>query len=896
MNMRWRQELSFIVRRLIHRRRAERELEEEIRAHLEMEIERNVVDGMAPEEARMVARRSFGSVALAKEDSRAMWGLGSLETLWQDLRYGLRTLLKNPGFTTVAILTLALGIGANTAIFSVVNGVLLKSLPFPESERLLELSETSKDAPVMMVAYPNYLDWRARQTVFEDLAARYPAGGVLTGDGEPERVFGRWVTASFFPTLGVKPHLGRFFNEEEDKPGATAVIVLGYDLWQRRFGADPNLIGKTVFYNSEIWTVVGVTPADFDFYGQNNLSNDFFIPLGRQGADWEFMGDRRSHTVWVTARLKPGVAIDQARAQMKSIAVQLEKEYPASNTGAGVGLTSFLDNYVGRARYALLVISGAVAIVLLIACANVANLLLARAAARRKEMAIRLALGAGRFRVVRQLLTESMLLALAGGALGLLLAFWGVELLVRLAPDSLPRMEEITIDPRALGFTALVTLLTGIIFGLTPALQTSKVDLNDTLTETGRQASGGAGARRLRGALVVAEIALSLSLLVGAGLLLKSFRRLMEVDPGFDARNVLTLRLRLPDVKYREAAQATGFLKEASRRIAAFPGVREVSVATGFPLGRTLGENGYWIEDQPEPQMPGDWPVALTQSVSESFHRALGVTLLAGRYFTEGDIADAPPVALVDDHFVRRHFPNGSINDALGKRLRFGGDGEVWREIVGVVRHVRHNSLEVEGFPQIYSPWLQMNPRLLADWARVMDMIVKTSGSPMSLVAPIKREVQAMDKDQPMGAVRTLESLVAQSIAPRRFNLLLLGIFAFIALLLGAVGLYGVMSYAVTQRTRELGIRIALGAQKSDALWLVIKQGMLLSLIGIMTGLAASFALTRLMTSLLYDVSATDPLTFSSIALLLGAVALLACWIPARRATKVDPLTALKHE
>jgi putative ABC transport system permease protein len=893
--MRWWQELIFIIRRLIHRRRVDRELDEEIRAHMEMEVERNIAAGMAPEEARLAARRSFGSVALAKEDSRAMWGLGSLETLGQDLRYGMRTLLKNPGFTTVAVLTLALGIGANTAIFSVVNGVLLKSLPFPESERLLELSETSKDAPAMMIAYPNYLDWRARQTVFEDLAARMNGGGVLTGGGEPERVFGRLVTASFFPTLGVKPHLGRFFNEDEDKPGSAAVIVLGYSLWRRRFGGDPSLIGKTVFYNSESWTVIGVTPANFDFYGQNNLSNDFFIPLGQRAADWEFMRDRRSHSVWVTARLKPGVTIERARAQMKSIAAQLEKQYPASNTGAGVGLVSFLDSYVGDTRYALLVISGAVAIVLLIACANVANLLLARAAARRKEMAIRLALGAGRFRVVRQLLTESMTLALAGGALGLLLAVWGIELLVRLAPDSLPRMGEITIDPRALGFTALVTLLTGVIFGLTPALQTSKVDLNDTLAETGRQASGGAGARRLRGALVVAEIALSLSLLVGAGLLLKSFRRLMEVDPGFDARNVLTLRPRLPDLKYREAAQSTGFLKEASRRIAALPGVREVSVATGFPLGRTRGQNGYWIEGQPEPQKPGDWSVALTQSVSESFHRTLGVTLLAGRYFTEGDTADAPPVALVDDHFVRRHFPDGSINDALGKRLRFGGAGEVWREIVGVVRHVRHNNLEVEGDPQIYSPWLQMNPRELAEWSRVMDVIVKTSGSPMSLVAPIKREIQAMDKDQP-GNAQPLEALVAQSVAPRRFNLSLLGLFALIALLLGAVGLYGVMSYAVTQRTRELGVRLALGAQKSDVLRLVIKQGMVLSLIGIVIGLTASYALTRLMTSLLYDVSATDPLTFSSIALLLSAVALLACWIPARRATKVDPLTALKHE
>jgi putative ABC transport system permease protein len=812
----------------------------------------------------------------------------------QDLRFGVRMLMKQPGFTLIAVLTLALGIGANTAIFSVVNGVLLKSLPFPKSDQLLALSETSKEVPVMSVAYPNYLDWRAQQTVFEDLAARYIAGGVLTGAGEPERVFGRWVTASFFSTLGVKPQIGRFFNEEEDRPGAEALIVLGNGLWQRRYGGDPNLIGKTIFYNSESWTVVGVMPADFDFYGRDNLNNDFFIPLGRL-ADQDYMRDRHSHMFWVTGRMKTGVTIEQARAQMKSIAAQLEMRYPASNTGNSVELASFLDDYVGRWRNALLVISGAVALVLLIACANVANLLLARAAVRRRELAVRLALGAGRFRIVRQLLTESVMLALAGGALGLLLAVAGVELLIKLSPDSLPRMEEITIDTDVLGFTVLVALLTGITFGLAPALQTSKVDLNESLKETGRQSSGGAGAHRLRGALVVAEVALPLVLLAGAGLLLKSFQQLMEVDPGFDARNVLTLRLRLPDAKYRDAAQTTGFLKEASRRIAGLPGVREVSVATGFPLGRG-GDTGYLIEGQPEPRKPGDWPIALKQSVSESFHRTLGITLLTGRYFTEGDTAEAPPVALVDDHFVRRHFPNGSINDALGKRLRFGGDGEVWRQIVGVVRHVRHNDLDVEGFPQIYSPWLQINPRWLADFTRVMDVIVKTSDAPMSLVAPIKREVQEMDKDQPLGNVQPLEALMAQRIAPRRFNLLLLGLFAFIALLLGAIGLYGVMSYAVTQRTRELGIRLALGAQKNDVLRLVIKQGMILSLTGVAIGLAAALALTKLMQSLLYEVSPTDPLTFAGITLLLSLVSFVACWIPASRAAKLDPMVALRGE
>jgi putative ABC transport system permease protein len=817
------------------------------------------------------------------------------DEMFRDLRYGVRMLLKQPGFTLIAVFTVAVGIGANTAIFSVVNGVLLKPLPFPDSERLVTVSETSKEVPVMSVAFPNYLDWRAQQTVFEDLAARMPAGGVLTGGSEPRRVIGRLVTASFFPTLGVQPHIGRFFVEEEDKPGAERLMVLSYGLWQRHFGGDPNVIGTNITYNSESWMVVGVTPANFDFYGQVNLNNDFFIPLGSI-ADRQYMQDRHSHHVRVIARMKPGVSVERAHQEMKSIAAQLENQYPASNTGNSVEVILFLEDYVGDMREALLVISGAVALVLLIACANVANLLLARAGLRRKEMAIRLAMGAGRFTIVRQLLVESLLLALAGGTIGLLLAVWGVQLLIRLTPDTLPRTESIMIDPIVLGFTVFVTLLTGLIFGLAPALQASKVDLNDALKESGRLASGGASAQRLRKVLVVAEVAVSLVLLVGAGLLLKSFRQLMELDPGFDPRDVLTLRLRLPDAKYREPAQTTGFLKEVSRRVATLPGVRDVSVATSFPLGGRARDDGYWLEGEPEPREPGDWRVASTLSVSEGFHQTLGIDLLTGRYLTERDTAESLPVVLVDDDFVRRHFPNRSLSDALGKRLRHGGDGERWREIVGVVRHVRQSDLEQQGFAQIYRPWTQMNPRSLAEFTRAMDVIVKTSVEPLSLVGPIKAEVQAIDKDQPLGNVQSLESIVERSVAPRRFNLLLLSIFAVIALLLGGVGLYGVMSYAVTQRTREIGIRMALGAQKSDVLKLVIRQGMLLSSIGVLIGLAASFALTRLMKSLLYAVSATDPTTLILISLLLTAVAMLACYIPARRAMKVDPLVAVRHE
>ncbi|HLL77419.1 MAG TPA: ABC transporter permease [Pyrinomonadaceae bacterium] len=869
-------------------------MDEELRYHLEREIELNLAEGASPEEARRAALRSFGGVEQAKERCREARGLKLAEDLWQDLRYAARSLRKRPGFTLVAVLTLALGIGANTAIFSVVNGVMLKPLDFPDSDRLIALSETSKEVPVMSVAYPNYLDWRASQTVFEEMAARMPAGGALTGDGEPERVTGRWVTASFFPTLGVRPAAGRFFTEEEDRPGAERVMVISHSLWQRRFGGDERAVGRPVRYNGESWTVIGVLPAGFDFYGRNNLNNDFLIPLGRH-SDARYMRDRSSHPVLVTARLRPGVKLEQAVAEMNAIAARLSEQHPESNQGNGVVVRSFLDDYVGDVRPALVMLTVAVGLLLLIACANVANLLLARATTRGREIALRMALGAGRGRVVRQLLTESLLLAAAGGAAGLLLSSWGVGALARLYPDALPRLEDLSPDARAFGFAVVVTMLTGLAFGLAPALQTSKVDLHGALKEGGLKATGGAGGRRLRGAFVVAEVALSLVLLVGAGLLVKSFWRLTEVDPGFDARGVLTLRLRLPDAKYREAAQSIAFLREATRRVRALPGVVEVSVTSGFPLGRS-SEDGYWLEGQPEPRLPGEWPVADVLSVDENYHRALNVALLTGRLFTERDTADSPPVVVVDDDFVRRHFPGAPLDAALGRRVRFGGEEEPWREIVGVARHVRQGGLAEAGHPGIYHPWTQMKPRWQAEYVRALDWVVKTTGDPASLVAPIRREIQAVDAEQPLGNVRTLEELLARSLAPRRFSLLLVGVFAAVALVLGAVGLYGVLSYAVTQRTREIGVRVALGARRGDIIRLVIRHGMALALLGVALGLAAALAVTRLMSGMLFGVSATDPSTFALVSLLLLAVALLACYVPARRATKVDPMIALRAE
>ena len=881
------------VRALLLRAKLDRELDEEMRFHLEREVEQNMAGGMNPEDARFEALCNFGGVERAKEDCRDARGVKLIEDLWQDLRYGVRTLKRKPGFTLIAVVTLALGIGANTAIFSVVNGVLLKSLPFPEPERLVALSETDESGRVIAVAYPDYLDWRAGPAVFENLAARMPAGGVLTGDGEPERVTGRMVTASFFPTLGARPHAGRFFNEDEDRPGANPVIVLSHSLWQRRYGADPQVIGRAVQFNGESWTVLGVAPAKFDFYGENNLNNQFFIPLGRLG-DQKFMHDRHSHTVMVTARLKQSMGLEQVRAQMSALAARLGEQFPESNGGNGVRLQPLLDDYVGDARPALLILMAAVGVVLLIACANVANLLLARAASRQKEIALRMALGAGRSRIVRQLLTESLLLAVGGGVLGLLIGAWGTGALFNIAPDVLPRMENIALDWWALGFTLIVTLLTGFVFGLAPALQTTKADLNDTIKQGGLSSSTGGG-HWLRSALIVAEVALSLVLLISAGLLVKSFWQLMRVEPGFDARKVLTLRLRLPDAKYREAAEISAFLREVARRVEALPGVERVSLTTGFPFGR-VGENGYWLEGLPEPRQPAEWVSAYTQSVSEGYHRTLGIPLLAGRYFEARDTADSPPVVIVDDEFVGRHFPNRPLGDALGHRLRFGGEGEPWREIVGVVRRVRQYGLDEETRPGIYRAWTQIHSRQAVDYTRAMDLVVKASVEPAGLVAAIRDEVKAVDKDQPLGNVRTLEALVAESVAPRRFSLLLVGIFAGVALLLGAVGLYGVLSYVVTQRAREIGIRMALGAQRKNVLKLIIAQGMKLALAGVAVGMFAAFALMRLMSSLLFGVSATDPLTFILITLLLLAVALIACYLPARRASKVDPLIALRQE
>ena len=670
--------------------------------------------------------------------------------LWQDLKHATRMLRKKPGFTLIAVVTLALGIGANTAIFSVVNAVLLRPLPYPNADRLVAVSENSLQSPDISVAYPDYLDWRAQQSVFEDMSARMPTGGIFTGANEPERVIGRLVTPSFFRTLGVQPMLGRAFTEAENSPGTPPVMVISHGLWKRQFGGAADAIGKTITYNGSPWTVIGVMPPWFDFYGRTNISNDIFVPLGYLN-NLEFMQDRNSHTVRVTARMKPGVSIEQARSELSALSARMATQYPASNTGIGAATRSFLDDYVGDSRQSLRVIFTAVAFMLLIACANVANLMLARATTRRREIALRLALGASRWRIVRQLMTESLILAFAGSAFGVLLATWGVNLLSRLDTGEWSRIEEVSIDARVLVFTFLITLLVGILSGLFPALQNSRFGLNEALKEGDRISSAGSGGR-LRRTLVAAEVALALMLLVGAGLTVKSFTRLTSVEPGFNPQNVLTFRMRLPDGKYKEASQTFAFCREAMSRVSALPGVERVAVATGFPFGRAI-DNGYLVEGQPEP-LPGHGPSSSRQDVSEDYHSVLKIPLLEGRLFNAQDTEKSPLVVIVDQDFVARSFPGQPAREVLGKRLRFGGDTEGWREIVGVVGHVKQNSLNEEGRAQIYRPWTQITPKWKADLTRVTDMIVKTSVDPLSLVGAIKREIRAIDKDQPIAQVK----------------------------------------------------------------------------------------------------------------------------------------------
>jgi predicted permease len=807
-----------------------------------------------------------------------------MQKLWQDSRYAFRILLKNRGFTAVAVLALALGIGANTAIFSVVNSVLLRPLPYRDPQRLVVLWENyqQRGGPEREWFSPaDFKDFREQAQSFEHVAALLGWGPTLTGQDEPEDLQGAAVSYDTFATLGVEPTIGRCFTADEDRTGAERVVMLSDGLWRRRFGSDPAIIGKNLTLGGESYTVIGVMPRGFSFpiLPATEVWRTFTPTLGLlQGCD------RDCVVLRVIAKLRPGVTLDSARSETSAIAARTAEQYPDTNKGVGSTVVPLHEQLVGDVRPAMLVLLGAVALVLLIACANVANLLLARAAAREKEVAIRAALGASRARLIRQHLTESLVLAAAGGAFGLLLAFWMVDVLVSFAPKGTPRLEEIAIDRSVLAFTFGIAMLTGLVFGMAPAVLSSRANLTSAMKEGGRDTSATSRGNRVRSALVVSEVALALMLLVGAGLLIKSFMNLRRVDPGFNPKSVLRVNVTLPRTRYPERSQVAIFFKQLVDRVAVLPGVESVGAVSSLPLGGGGTDTTFAIEGRPQPEadrLPGAW----YSKVTPDYFRAMGIRLLRGRVFTEADTADAPRVAVISETMARRYF---SDEDPLGKRLLFGG-GRDRREIVGVVADVKHFGLNLDPRPSMYFSEAQYAER-------GMSLVVRTPGEPMALAGAIRSEVWALDRDLAVSNVMPMDELVNTSLAEPRFVLLLLGLFAAVAMALSAIGVYGVVSYSVTQRSHEIGVRVALGAQMSDVLKLVVGQGMVLVGGGVALGLIAAFALTRVMESLLFGVSATDFTTFAATSLVLAAVALAACFVPARRATRVDPMVALRYE
>ena len=886
--MEWFNILRTRLRALFRRESVLQDIEEELRIHVEMETERNIERGMPPDEAQAAAKKSFGQLSRNTELSYDIRGGGWLETFWQDLRYGARMLRKQPGFSLIAVLTLALGIGANTAIFSVVNAVLVKPLLYPHSDLVVQIWQTNPRANRWgeWISYPAFVDYRRQNRVFEDIGAYRTWLWNITGGDHPEVLRGARVTSNLFSVLSVQPMLGRSFLPEEEQPGRNQVVILSYGFWQRRFGSDPALVGKTVTIDGLNHTVVGVMPPGFDLpYNVSSavFASDAWIPPG----DDPELEDRGSPNYRVLARLKPGITIQQAQANIEAIALGLAEQYP-ENREMSATVVGLQQNLVKEARPTLLLLLGAVGFVLLIACANVANLQLTRTTARQKEAAIRLALGASRLQLIRQLLTESMLLALLGGAAGLLLAVWGVEFLVRLGPD-IPRLQDTSIDPRVISFTLVLSLATGVIFGMAPAFQGSRIDLNETLKESGIRAPAGSGRGRTRSLLVITEMALALMLLISAGLFIQSFMRLQKVDPGFNPHGVLTAYIMLPSSKYTEPRRQAAFFKEVINRIEALPGVEAVGGASSMPLTGTNDAGYFRIEGIPE-RRAGDPLIEAEQpKITPGYIRAMEIPVLMGRSFNWADNENSPQVAVVSEALVQLYWPN---EDPIGKRLSINNDSDgkpVWRQIVGVVKDVKHDGLAKQPRPVIFSPLLQYPVPYTI-------LAIRTHTDPSSLSPAIRRAVTAVDSEQPIFRINTMERFISDSVSDSRFQTQLLTVFAAVALALAAVGIYGVVGYSVNQRTHEIGIRLALGARQRDVLKMVVKQGMELATTGVVIGLAGAFALTRLMKDFLFGVNASDPLTFGVIALILTLIALLACYFPARRATKVDPLVALRYE
>jgi putative ABC transport system permease protein len=873
------------LRPLFRKKQVDRDLDEELNGFLEMATEEKMKQGMGRKHALRAVRLERGSLDVAKEEVRSAGWESFVETCWQDLRFAVRMLLKSPGFTAVAVLTLALGIGANTAIFSLVNGVLLRPLPYRNPNRLMMVWEKSRDGSPENVGYATYLDWKSQNKSFEEIAI-YSSWQPVLQVGEPEQLSGLRVTSNYFRTLGIHPEIGRDFLPEEDIPNANKVVMLSHSLWQRKFNSDPNIVGKPINMNATQYIVAGVLPARY----QSLMNQD---PRGGAVEIWRVLGYdvsqpwacRTCHHLVALGRLRDGVAITQANAEMDTIAAALSKAYPKEYDDIGVILTPIREQLLGPASTPLYILLGAVSFVLLVACANLANLLLARATHREREVAVRTALGATRGRIIRQLLAENCFLGLLGAAAGLIPAYWTPKVLASVGAGDLPRLDQVQLDGRVLLFTVGVALLTGIAAGLAPAYRLSKNNMHDSLKE-GMRGSGNV-ASRLRGLLIVSEVALSLTLLIGAGLLLRSLSRLLVVSPGFDPTNVLSMQTSVLGQRFNDNAVVRQYFADAVERLRALPGVQSAAAASQIPLAGNMDRYGFHVEGKMYAN-PEEDPSAQRYCITPGFLETMRIPLLRGRDISLADRASAPQVLLVSETTARRMWPG---EDPIGKRVKLGGVDQPWWTVVGITGDVHHAGLDADPDMQMYVPHQQ--------WPfpdGLMVFVIRAASTPAAISSAAQQAIHSIDRTQPISRIMPLESYVGLSVQGREFALILIGAFAAIALTLSVVGIYGVTAYSVAQRTREIGIRMALGAQRREVFGLLLRQGMLLVVCGVIAGVIASVALTRFLATMLFDVQPTDPLTFAGVVLLLVAVSAVACFLPARRAMRVDPIIALHYE
>jgi predicted permease len=889
----WWKDCGLRLRALLFRRRMDEELQEELQFHIAMQARKNQRYGPDTAEAKRLARLQFGSVVRATEECREQRGVSSIEILAKDLRFALRLLCKSPGFTAIALLTVALGIGANTTMFSIVNTILLRPLPYSNPDRLVALYNYTASDGNASFSYLDFLEWQRENRSFAFLAAYRPSDFTLAGTAQTEHLQGALISAEFFDTLGVKPLIGRNFKADEDRLGGAPAVLLSEGFWRRRYGAQPTILGQTITLTGTAYTVVGIIAANFYFSGQGFVASDVYTPIG-QSTDWS-LRDRKIAYEHGIGRLKPAVTLEQARAEMNAIARSLAEQYPDTDKDTGIALVPLKQDMTGETATALYVLLGGVGFVLLIACVNIANLLLARSTSRMREFAVRSALGASKGRCIRQLLSESVLLSVMGGLLGLLVAMWGSVGALSVLPQKLPRANEIGLDAHVLLFTLGTSLLAGILFGLAPALKISQTNLQETFKDGGRGSIGGRS--RLQRVFIVAELALALVLLAGAGLMLRTLSELSAVNPGFNAHNVLTFGLTFPPAFSAEPPPALRqHLQQITANLESVPGVEAASMVDA-PLPMQ-GEDSvsFWLEGEPKPPSENDMHWAFDLGVQPNYLKVLQIPLKQGRFISEEDTVHSPAVVVIDEVLARKYFPN---ENPIGKRLNISPMGVQW-EIVGVVGHVKQVGL-AEGAgdnrPQLYYATMQVPDKFAF---RVPEsgehFVVRTKGDPLATLRTIRAMFEKANSQQTIYGVQTLESIVFDSVASQRFTMILLGAFAVLAVLLASIGIYGVISYVVGQRTHEIGLRIALGANRSDVLRLVLGESAAMAIVGVTLGIGAAFGLTRLLAKMLYGVSAHDPFTFAGVAILLTAVALAASYTPARRAMRVDPVVALRHE